>query len=370
MFWAMLWRSKVAVFMLAANGSTSLIHESSMQALTPIKSEPLAAARDWCQRDGRVVMATIIDTWGSSPVPVGGQMAIAADGQFQGSVSGGCVEGEVITEALEIMDVGGQRILRYGVADDTAWQVGLPCGGQIKILVERLSGAEGGAFLDRALAARKNRDGLVVRTRLGDGRREVFDRASPNTDEAISRRFFNGKSSLEAGPGGDVFVHALMPPPRVLIIGATHIAQILAELTGLAGYEAVVIDPRTAFAAEARFPGTRLVTEWPEDALPTLGLDPYTAVAALAHVGHIDDQALKLAVKSECAYIGALGSKRNHAKRTERLMAAGVSSAEIARIKCPIGLDIGASTPPEIAVSVMAEIVKALRGEKGKGAKA
>lgn len=340
-----------------------------MQILTPIQSDTLTAARDWLRRDGRVAIATIIDTWGSSPVPVGGQMAIAADGQFQGSVSGGCVEGEVITEALELLDAGGQRVLSYGVADDTAWQVGLPCGGQIKILVERLVGTEANAFLDRALVARTARDALVVRMRLADGRRDIFDRQSPLTDETISRRFFTGKSSLEAGPDGDVFVHALVPPPRVLIIGATHIAQILAELTRLAGYEAVVVDPRTAFAAEARFPGTTLVTEWPEDALPKLGLDPYTAVAALAHVGHIDDQALKLAVKSECAYIGALGSRRNHAKRTERLLAAGVTSDEIARIKCPIGLDIGASTPPEIAVSVMAEIVKALRGEKGKGAK-
>jgi xanthine dehydrogenase accessory factor len=338
--------------------------------VVPNKTDTLSAAYDWLRRDGRVAMATIIDTWGSSPVPVGGQMAIAADGQFQGSVSGGCVEGEVITEALEVIEAGGQRVLAYGVADDTAWQVGLPCGGQIKILVERTSGADGLAFMERALAARKARSGIIVRTRLADGRREVFDRSSLVIDEALARRFFTARSSLEAGPDGDVFIHALVPPPRVLIIGATHIAQILAELTRLSGYEAVVVDPRTAFAAEARFPGTTLVTEWPEDALPKLGLDPYTAVAALAHVGHIDDQALKLAVKSECAYIGALGSKRNHAKRTERLLAAGISGDEIARIKCPIGLDIGASTPPEIAVSVMAEIVKALRGEKGKGAKA
>ena len=341
-----------------------------MSASTPDLTDPIATARAWLARDGRVAVATIVDTWGSSPVPVGGQMVIAADGQFQGSVSGGCVEGEVITEALELLAAGGVRVLAYGVADDTAWQVGLPCGGQIKILIETLTGMDGAAFLERASAARTARQGLIVRTRLSDGARQVFDRSSRIADEALARRFFTGKSALEPGPDGDVFVHALVPPPRVLIIGATHIGQILAELSRLAGYEAVVVDPRTAFAAQNRFPGVTLVTQWPEDALPKLGLDPYTVVAALAHVGHIDDQALKLAVASECAYIGALGSKRNHAKRTERLLAAGITAEQLARIKCPIGLDIGASTPPEIAVSVMAEIIKALRGEKGKGAKA
>jgi xanthine dehydrogenase accessory factor len=332
--------------------------------------DPLLAAQAWLARDGKVALATIIDTWGSSPVPVGGQMAVAVDGRFQGSVSGGCVEGEVITEAMELFEGGSMKVLAFGVADETAWQVGLPCGGQIKIMVERLDGSEGRALLDQVVAARKARQGLVVRTRLADGRREILDRASARLEPRFERRFHSGKSTLEAEPEGDVFVHALMPPPRVLIIGATHIGQVLAELTRLCGYEAVVVDPRTAFAAEARFPGVRLVTEWPEDALVKLGLDPYTAVAALAHVGQIDDQALKLAVASECAYIGALGSKRNHAKRTERLLAAGIRPEQIQRIRCPIGLDIGASTPPEIAVAVMAEIIRALRGEKGKGEQA
>ncbi len=166
---------------------------------------------------------------------------------------------------------------------------------------------------------------------------------------------------------GRAFLHARVPPPRIIIIGATHMAQALSALVGINGYEVIVVDPRSAFAAEARFPGVRLVTEWPQDALPVLGLDPYTAIATLAHVAHIDDEALKLAVKSGVFYIGALGSRRNHAKRTERLTAAGLTDAEIARIKCPIGLDIGATTPPEIATSVMAEIIVHLRGTKGKG---
>jgi xanthine dehydrogenase accessory factor len=132
----------------------------------------------------------------------------------------------------------------------------------------------------------------------------------------------------------------------------------------LAGYEVIVIDPRTAFAAEARFPGIRLDTEWPQDAIPGIGLDPYTAVVALAHVGHIDDEALKLAMRSQCFYVGALGSRRNHAKRTQRLKEAGFTDAEIERIHSPIGINIGAQSPPEIAISIMAEIVRALRGER------
>ena len=159
---------------------------------------------------------------------------------------------------------------------------------------------------------------------------------------------------------------AIVPPARILVIGATHIAQVLAQISELAGYQVEIIDPRTAFASQDRFREFTVHAEWPQDALPKLGLDPYTAVVALAHVGHIDDEALKLAVKTECLYIGALGSSRNHAKRAERLKAAGITDAEIARIKSPIGLDIGAQTPAEIALSVMSEIVLAVRGTKRK----
>ena len=145
---------------------------------------------------------------------------------------------------------------------------------------------------------------------------------------------------------------------------ATHIGQLLAQLVKLAGYEVVVIDPRTAFAAEARFPGIRLDTEWPQDTIPKIGLDEFTAVVALAHVGHIDDEALKLAMRSQVFYIGALGSQRNHAKRKHRLAEAGFSADEIARIHSPIGINIGAQSPQEIAIAIMAELVLALRGPK------
>jgi xanthine dehydrogenase accessory factor len=327
----------------------------------------LSAARNWLARDGRVAIATVVDTWGSAPVPVGGQMAVAADGNFQGSVSGGCIEGEIIMEAEDILAGGQPKRLTFGVADETAWRAGLPCGGKVQVFVERIDAKDGGAdLLDRAVAAGETRRGLVVRTNLADGRKEVFERSDANLPQDIAERFRTAKSQLQETPDGDVFLHALVPPARILVIGATHIGQVLTQIARLASYEVTVIDPRTAFASADRFPDVKLLTEWPQDALPKVGLDPYTAVVALAHVGHIDDEALKLAVQSDCLYIGALGSSRNHAKRVERLKAAGITDSQMARIKAPIGLDIGAQTPAEVALSVMAEIVLAVRGVKRK----
>ncbi|MBN9262337.1 MAG: XdhC family protein [Hyphomicrobium sp.] len=327
----------------------------------------LGAARDWLSRDGQVAIATVIDTWGSAPVPVGGQMAIAADGNFQGSVSGGCIEGDVIIEGGEALADGKPRTLTFGVADETAWRAGLPCGGQVRVLVERLDKDNGGdALLDRAIAARESRHGLVIKTKLDDASRTLYERGDANLPEDIANRFRTAKSQLIESPDGAVFVHALVPPARIIAIGATHIAQVLAQLAALSGYEIIIIDPRTAFADPARFgaPDAKLVAEWPQDALPRLGLDPYTAVLTLAHVAHIDDEALKLAVRANCLYVAALGSSRNHAKRRERLLAAGITEEEFARIKAPIGLDIGAQTPAEIAVSIMAEVILAVRGTK------
>lgn len=331
------------------------------------EADVLTAARTWLARDGRVAIATVVDTWGSAPVPIGGQMAVAADGNFQGSVSGGCIEGEIIMEAEDILASGQPKRLTFGVADETAWRAGLPCGGKVQVFVERIDAKDGGAdLLDRAVAAGESRRGLVVRTHLTDGRKEVFERSDADLPQDIAERFRTAKSQLKESPDGDVFLHALVPPARILVIGATHIGQILSQLARLAAYEVMVIDPRTAFASADRFPDVKLLTEWPQDALPKLGLDPYTAVVALAHVGHIDDEALKLAVQSDCLYIGALGSNRNHAKRVERLKAAGITDAQIARIKAPIGLDIGAQTPAEVAIAVMGEIVLAVRGVKRK----
>lgn len=324
----------------------------------------LQAARDWLERDGRVGLATVIDTWGSAPVPVGGQLAIATDGSFEGSVSGGCIEGEVITEAEEVLSDGRPRTLDFGVADETAWRVGLPCGGQIRVLIEQLKTKDDLGYLERALHADHRREALLVCTSLSDGRRELFEKTTPDLPPEVSSRLRSGESKLLKTPDGEVFLHAMLPPARIVVIGATHIAQVLCELARMTGYEIIVVDPRTAFASAERFRGVTLHAEWPQDVLPRIGVDPYTVVVVVAHVSHIDDEALKFALGSDCLYIGALGSSRNHAKRRQRLLEAGVSEAAFARIKNPIGLDIGAQTPSEIAVAIMAEVILAVRGSK------
>lgn len=326
--------------------------------------DTLKAARAFLQQHGKVAIATVVDTWGSAPVPVGGQLAVAPDGTFQGSVSGGCIEGEVITEAEETLATGKPKTLAYGVADETAWNVGLPCGGKIKVYVERLTASPADAdLLEREIAARESRTGLVVRIRLNDSTRTIFERGADLPPD-VAQRFQTAKSNLEETPDGAVFTHAIIPAARIVAIGATHITQLLTQYAQIAGYEIVVVDPRTAFATPDRFPGVRVMAEWPQDALASLKLDSYTALAVLAHVNHIDDEALKVGLRSPCLYVGALGSSRNQAKRVERLTEAGMTADEIARIKNPIGIDIGAQSPAEIALAVMAEIVQAVRGSK------
>jgi xanthine dehydrogenase accessory factor len=318
-------------------------------------------ARRWLDAFGTVALATVIKTWGSSPVPVGGQLVIGPDERFEGSVSGGCVEAAVITAAVDVMATGQPKVLEFGVGDETAWRVGLPCGGRIAIFVERLSGAEDAAYLDAVIAARASRALLVVDTDLADGRRTLHrtvDAYAPETATLLA----NGESVLVEAPDGRRFLHALAPPVRVILVGAGHVAQVLADLAQRVGYQATVIDPRSAFSSEARFGGVPLRQDWPETALPALGLDSRTAVITLAHDARLDDETLPLAVRAPCFYVGALGSRRTHEKRVARLAQAGLTEAEIARIDAPVGLDIGAKGPAEIAVSILGAVIKARRG--------
>ncbi len=324
--------------------------------------EPLEAAREWLGTFDRVALATVISTWGSSPVPVGGQLAVAPDGRFQGSVSGGCVEAEVIFTADEIIKSGGApRVLEFGVSDEVAWRTGLPCGGRIEILVEAVE-ASGSAFLDSLLDARSKRKGLVVETSLADGARIVHDESSTLSPE-IAEVLKSGQSRIVERDGVRSFLHARAPAVHLVIIGATHIAQVLSDLARRVGWSVSVSDPRSAFATEDRF-GCEVArsAEWPEASLAALSLDSRTAVITLTHVGHIDDEALISAVRSQSFYVGALGSRKTQAARVTRLKAAGLSDDELARIHAPIGLKIGAEGPAEIAVSILAEIVKELRG--------
>ncbi len=323
--------------------------------------DPIEVARTWLDAAGRIALATVVKTWGSAPVPVGGHLVVAPGERFQGSVSGGCVEVDVIGEAGDVMTSGRPKLLEFGVAEETAWRVGLPCGGQIKVLLEPLAGARDAAYLDQVLAARRARKPLAVATNVTTGARQLFEATSVMPSE-VSGCLASGESGLFETPDGSLFVQALVPSMRVVIAGATHVGQILAELARRIGYDVVVVDPRSAFATQERFGGTEALIEWPAVSLSSLGLDARTAVVALTHAAHIDDEALCMALRSPCFYIGALGSKATHAKRIKRLMAAGIGKTELERIHAPVGLSIGAKGPAEIAVSILAEIVMVARG--------
>lgn len=324
---------------------------------------PIASARRWLGEGERVAMATVIATWGSAPVQPGGQMAIASNSRFAGSVSGGCIEADVIAEAEEVMQTGRPKVLEFGVTDETAWRSGLACGGKLRVLIELLDGVEGRAHLVALAAAEDKRIASIVVTRLDTGQRRLYletEAIPPLATSALDRR----KCELITVDGVEMFVHVHAPEPQILIIGATHIAQALTELAKVVGYSSVVVDPRSAFTSADRFDPSLTCNTWPSDALPKLGMDTHTAVVTLTHVANIDDEALKLALRSRCRYIGALGSRKTHAERVARLKAAGFEEADMTRINAPVGLDIGAQTAPEIAIAILAQIVKAFKGSK------
>jgi len=327
-----------------------------------LERDPVEAARSWLEEHGKVALATVVSTWGSAPVPVGGQLVVAPDERFQGSVSGGCVEGDVIAEAADVMASGRPRMLEFGVTEETAWRAGLPCGGKIKVLLEPLARARDIGHLDRVLAARRARRALAVTTNVVTGTRQVFGLGADAMPPEVAASLTSGESRLAETAEGHVFVQALLPSVRVVIAGATNIGQVLAGLARQVGYDVIVVDPRTAFLTEERFGDTHSLTDWPEASFTSLGLDARTAVVALTHAAHIDDEALSTALRSPCLYVGALGSRRTHAMRLARLKAAGFDDEALSRIQAPVGLAIGAKSPAEIAVSILAEIIKVARG--------
>jgi len=213
-------------------------------------------------------------------------------------------------------------------------------------------------------AERAARRALIVVTNEATGEQRAVKQADVAGDpfrEVLEQRLRNGKSGPAETPQGNVFLTVHVPSPRLVITGAVHISQALAPIAALLGYDVTIVDPRTAFASVERFPDVKVIAEWPDKALPPLGIDRYTAFVALTHDPKIDDPALTHALQRDCFYIGALGSRKTHGRRVERLKAAGLPDATIARIHAPIGLDIGAVSPPEIAVAIMGEITARLR---------
>lgn len=329
---------------------------------------------NWIEKKTPFAVATVIRTWGSSPRPVGSTMLISADMEMAGSVSGGCVETAVVREALPLMADGGGKRLAYGVADEDAWAVGLSCGGKIQVYVERFM-----AFDDRReeQAAWKalqsgfqNDEGRMLITQVRDGKSAhtvIFPDGSyeghypdnlllEKALEAWKKRQHLAVTEQDT----EAFIQVFPPQPRLLIIGAAHITVDLVSLSKMFGFQAIVIDPRGAFAEKTQFqtPPDRILVNYPSEVLSDLNPDPYTWVVILSHDPKIDDDALRMLLPSQVAYIGALGSKRTHAKRIRRLQESGISDELISRIHAPIGIDINAHTPREIALAIMAEMIQ------------
>ena len=304
-------------------------------------------------RDGQgAAIATVIDTWGSAPRPVGSQLAVSGKGEMMGSVSGGCVEGAVVEEAMEALRDGKSRVLTFGVSDEEAFAVGLACGGTIRVLVEPVGKGITEEMLSDLVEARAARAAVAYVVNLTSWDRNLAPRGGEHED-----RFRSDRSGVDE----DEFVCIHNPPLRMIVVGAVHIAQPLLMMARACGYDPVLVDPREAFGSSARFPGEVILSEWPDDALAQVGLDARTAVVTLTHDPKLDDPAIRSALKAPVFYLGCLGSKKTHEKRVARLTEAGFSAAEIGRIHAPVGHDIGAKSPGEIAVSIMAQITQVLR---------
>jgi xanthine dehydrogenase accessory factor len=287
----------------------------------------------------RIALATVVATRRSAPRPVGSKLVVSESGELYGSVSGGCVESDVAVQAAEVIAGGEPRLLSYGIADDEAWEIGLPCGGEIDVFVQPL---------ERELPSG---EGVLVTALDGErtGKTELLPRGSLEP----------GVQELD---GVKVFAEEIAPPARLVVVGATDTAEELCRAAGALGWRTVVVDPRPRLATEERLPSAgELVVAWPD----ALEADADTAVVVLTHEERLDTPALTRALASEAFYVGAIGSRKTQGRRRERLLDAGLAEDALDRIAGPAGLDLGAASPAETAVSILAEILAVRAGRDG-----
>ena len=329
----------------------------------------------WAVAERPFALATVIAVHRSAPRLPGSKMGIAADGEIVGSVSGGCVEGAVSEEAADLLQGGRARVLHYGIADAEGWDVGLPCGGEIDVLLEPVADAALRRFL--ALEADGVRAALVTLVGADTGRLLVGvdgELESTIADPELRARLvglagdalWQERSQLVELGDLRAFVDVTAPPPTLMIFGAGEFAQALARLALTLDWRVVVMDPRSRFADPARFPGAEVIARWPAEAVEEAGrIDRATYVAVLSHDPKIDEAALVHALRSDAAYVGALGSRRATEARRERLRERGLTDAELDRLAAPIGLDLGGADPAEAALAIVAEIVAVRNGREG-----
>jgi xanthine dehydrogenase accessory factor len=309
----------------------------------------------WLDSGDPVAVATVISTWGSAPRPAGSRMAISQSGKIAGSVSGGCLEGEVFEQAQAILKGKPANLFHYGVSDELAWTVGLSCGGEVDVLVEPL--AQVHRDLIAALEAERP---VVLRTDVGatPGARELLTPVNPEVAELLDRE----NPVRQDG----VFLEPFPRPPELFIFGGSHVAIPLTRLASAIGFRVTVVDARSKFAGRDRFPeARRVIHAWPDEVLKELPMDGSTYVVILTHDPKFDDPTITAALRGRPRYIGAIGSKKTHRERVARLTASGVSPAEIQRVHAPIGLDLGAQTAEETALAILAQMVAVRHGKQG-----
>jgi xanthine dehydrogenase accessory factor len=308
--------------------------------------EALDAVRRW-RADGKAVaLATVVATRRSAPRPLGSKLAISETGELAGSVSGGCVESDVATQAREVLETGKPRLVSYGIADEDAWEVGLPCGGEIDV------------FLERVEAELPDPEAAQVAFTVVEGERAGSRWVSQNGEVT--------RTGLLEREGERVFAEVLGPPPRLLVFGAVDLAEELSRAAKGLGWRTTVTDARPRFATQERIPSAEeIVVAWPDEALERFRPDDRTAVVVLTHEERWDVPAIVGALASDAFYVGAIGSRRTQERRRERLLEEGVTEAQLERLSGPAGLDLGASTPAETALSILAEILAIRAGREG-----
>jgi xanthine dehydrogenase accessory factor len=310
----------------------------------------LSDARDLIDRGEPVAVAMVVDTKRSAPRPLGSRLLVTASGEMRGSVSGGCVESDVVLRAQEVLESGVPQLVPYGITDDDAFDVGLPCGGEIEVFIAPID-ADEVARVERALGEQQR---LSVTTVLSG-------------PEAGRKTYGSGEAhSAATREAPDTFVEQYAPPPVLMVFGAVDTAQALCRMAKQVGFRTIVSDARTKFARPERLPDAdEIVVGWPAMAYDMHPPDEATYVVVLTHDARFDEPALGPAVRSSAPYVGALGSRRAQDRRRERMLNAGYSENELARISGPLGLDIGAVTPAETAVSILAEVMAVRSGRDG-----
>jgi xanthine dehydrogenase accessory factor len=321
--------------------------------------EILSELDRWRARGDRIALARVVATRRSAPRPVGSKLIVSETGELAGSISGGCVESEVVEAAREVLAGGEAKLLTFGISDELALSVGLPCGGEIDVWVDEPD-AE---LLDELAEVARTEQRAVFFVDLEDGSERL---ARDGDDEVADELIRSGHSKVVELHGRRVFADVFGPPPRLFVYGAVDTADALCAAAKAIGWRTVVADARARFATPERLPNAdEIVVAWPDEALARIAPDHTTAILVLTHDDKFDLPLLTGALATEAYYIGALGSRRNQDRRRERLRDEGVDEADLDRISGPAGLDIGAHTPAETAVSMLAEIMAVRAGRDG-----